>query len=103
MQLACMTRMNQNLCRRRNRKTRLKPSLADVLAMGIASMAPDTAYAQQAPPPEQTGTPGNPAVAPADKPYVAPVSFSEWASTIKLGFQGQGGITVNTLSPSNTA
>src|SRR4051794_13686471 len=33
-----------------------------------------------------------------EKPYVAPANLSEWASSIKLGFQGEGGIVVNTQS-----
>ena len=59
------------------------------------------AHAQTAPTvPEQTGTPGNPAVAaPADKPYVAPRNLSEWASSIKLDFQVDGGITGNPDDP----
>ena len=56
------------------------------------------AYAQ-ATPPEQTGMPGNPSVVPEDKPYVAPANFSEWASSIKLEFQGDAGITVNPAGP----
>ncbi len=59
----------------------------------------------QTSPPVQTGMPGNPAVAaaekPADKPYVAPASFGEWASSIKLGFQGEAGITVNPQDPAS--
>ena len=63
----------------------------------------------QAAPPVQTGTPGNPAAvpaapatpdaAPADKPYVAPANFNEWASSIKTGVQIEGGITVNPQDP----
>ena len=59
------------------------------------------AYAQ-ATPPAQTETPGNPSTAaPADKPYVPPANLGEWASSIKLDFQGDVGITVNPASPSN--
>ena len=82
-------------------KISISPRLVAVtLALGL----PVTAFAQ-ATPPVQTGTPGNPAVAeaekPADKPYVAPANFQEWASSIKLSFQAQGGITINTLSPNS--
>jgi len=58
-----------------------------------------TAHAQAVPPPIQTGMPGNPSVAPTDKPYVAPANFSEWASSIKLSFQGEAGITGNVDDP----
>ena len=59
------------------------------------------AYAQ-ATPPAQTETPGNPSTAaPADKPYVPPANLGEWASSIKLDFQGDVGITVNPASPNN--
>lgn len=74
--------------------------LAGTLVLGMASAA-SHAHAQNASPPEQTGMPGNPAVAPAANPYVPPANVGEWASNIKLGFQGQGGITLNTLSPNN--
>ena len=68
------------------------------LTLGAMLLA-TTALAQPASPPEQTGLPGNPATAPAEKPYVAPANFSEWASSIKLGFQADGGIVVNTADP----
>ena len=68
------------------------------LTLGALLLA-TTALAQTASPPEQTGLPGNPATAPAEKPYVAPANFKEWASSIKLGFQADGGIVVNTSSP----
>lgn len=55
----------------------------------------------QTSPPVQAGVAGNPAVAPAEKPYVAPASIGEWASSIKLGFQGQAGITINPQDPDN--
>jgi len=82
------------------RGVRLNAAFLAILALGVASTTRDAAYAQ-ASPPEQTSMPGNPAVAPADKPYVAPASFREWASHVKLGVQGDAGITVNTLSPNN--
>ena len=68
------------------------------LALGAALIGV-AAHAQLATPAEQTGTPGNPATAKEEKPYVAPANFGEWASSIKLSFQGQGGITVNTADP----
>ena len=59
-----------------------------------------TAQAQLASPPEQTGMPGNPSVAAEpETPYVAPRNFGEWASGIKLNFQGNAGIVVNTSDP----
>ncbi len=41
------------------------------------------------------------AVPPADKPYVPPTNLGDWASSIKLGFQGEGGIIINTQSPNS--
>ena len=77
-----------------------RPRTARPLALAAAMLlAAPAAHAQLASPPEQTGLPGNPAVAAADKPYVAPANFGEWASSIKLGFQGQAGITGNVDSP----
>ncbi|MBC7801227.1 MAG: porin [Gemmatimonadaceae bacterium] len=79
-----------------------RPSFHTLLAALLAATALGSpAYAQLASPPEQTGMPGNPAVA-ADAPYVAPRSFSEWSSGIKLNFQGQAGITGNVDSPRNS-
>ena len=72
------------------------PILGAVCALAWAGAA----QAQVAPP-EGTGLPPNPAVAPAEKPYVAPANFGEWASSIKLGFQGEAGITVNTNTPND--
>ncbi len=66
-----------------------------------ALLSSTAVQAQLATPAEQTGTPGNPATAPAEKPYVAPANFSDWASSIKLGFQADGGIVVNTSSPNS--
>lgn len=57
------------------------------------------AHAQLATPAEQTGTPGNPATAPGEPPYVSPKTFGEWASGISLHLQADGGITVNTVDP----
>ena len=69
-------------------------------ALLSAVLAAGTAHAQLASPPEQTGMPGNPAVAPEpEKPYVPPANFGEWASGIKLGLQGNAGIIGNTSSP----
>lgn len=76
---------------------RLPAALAGVIALGIATGAPQHARAQ-ASPPEQTGMPGNPAVVPN---LAAAPGPGGWASSIKLGFQGQAGITVNTLSPAS--
>jgi hypothetical protein len=76
-----------------------RPPFNTVAALLLASSGlGGTAFAQ-ATPPQQTETPGNPSVAPADKPYVAPANFSEWASSIKLEFQGDAGITVNPQDP----
>ena len=68
----------------------------------LASTALCGAAYAQATPPAQTETPGNPSVAaPTDKPYVPPANLSEWASSIKLDFQGDVGITVNPAVPNN--
>ena len=79
-----------------------RPPFSAAAAMLLASTALcGSAYAQ-ATSPQQTETPGNPSVAaPADKPYVAPANLSEWASSIKLDFQGDVGITVNPSDPNN--
>ena len=74
----------------------MKSSLLGIL---LATTTALTAVAQTQGPAEQTGMPGNPATAPAEKPYVAPANFNEWASSIKLGIQGNGGIVVNTSDP----
>ena len=74
----------------------MKSSLLGIL---LATTTALTAVAQTQGPAEQTGMPGNPATAPAEKPYVAPANFNEWASSIKLGIQGDGGIVVNTSDP----
>ena len=66
-----------------------------------ALLATVPALAQTQGPAEQTGLPGNPATAPAEKPYVAPANFGEWASSIKLSLQGNGGIVVNTQDPNS--
>lgn len=66
-----------------------------------ALLAAAPAFAQTQGPAEQTGLPGNPATAPAEKPYVAPANFGEWASSIKLSLQGEGGIVVNTQDPNS--
>ena len=50
---------------------------------------------------EQIGLPGNSATAPAKKAHVAPANFGEWASSIKLSLQGEGGIVVNTQDPNS--
>ena len=77
------------------------------LLLAASLVLPAAAYAQVQPP-TQTGMPGNPGApaaapeaTPADKPYVAPANFSEWASTIKFGVQVEGGITVNPQDPSS--
>ncbi len=69
------------------------------LALGAALLGVVAVRAQTATPAEQTGTPGNPATTPAEAPYVAPKDFGEWASSIKLGLQVDGGITVNPQDP----
>ena len=78
----------------------LRPQFNTLAALLLASTGlSGTAYAQ-ATPPQQTETPGNPAATPpAEKPYVAPANLSEWASSIKLGFQGDAGITFNPSDP----
>lgn len=63
--------------------------------LGLASGA----FAQSASPSAESGQPPPVPGTPAEKPYAPPATLGEWASTIKLGFQGEGGITVNTLSP----
>ena len=68
------------------------------LLVGVL-LATAPAIAQTQTPAQQTGLPGNPASAPAEKPYVAPANFGEWASSIKLGVQANGGIVVNTSDP----
>ena len=60
-----------------------------------------TAHAQTQGPATQTGLPGNPATAPAEKPYVAPATFSEWSSSIKFGVQVNAGIVFNPQDPSS--
>ena len=60
-----------------------------------------TAHAQTQGPATQTGLPGNPATAPAEKPYVAPANFSEWSSSIKFGVQVNAGIVFNPQDPSS--
>jgi len=78
-----------------------RPSFNAVAALVLVSSGLCAGAYAQASPPEQTGLPGNPSVAPAGAPYVAPANFKEWASSIKLGFQGDAGITVNPAEPSN--
>ncbi len=75
-----------------------------LLATCAALIGPAAVRAQQVTtPPEQTGLPGSPAAAPApaDKPYVAPANLHEWASSIKLDLQLDGGITGNVDDPKN--
>jgi hypothetical protein len=79
----------------------MRPPFNAMAATLLASTALCGGAYAQATPPQQTETPGNPSVAPADKPYVAPANLSEWASNIKLDFQGDVGITVNPASPNN--
>ena len=76
-------------------KTRLLP--ITLCAAGLSLTSAETVWGQ-ATPPTQTETPGNPAAAP-DKPYVAPATFSDWASSIKFGAQVEGAITVNPQDP----
>ena len=82
----------------------IRPGLLSTAAILATLAAGAPAYAQVSPP-VQTGMPGNPAVAeaekPAEKPYVAPANFEEWASSIKFGVQVEGGITVNPQDPRN--
>lgn len=92
--------MKQNACSPIRRAVR--PPFSTVAVLVLASSGLCSGAHAQATPPEQTGMPGNPAVtAPADKPYVAPANFKEWASNIKLGFQGDAGITGNPQDPNN--
>ena len=95
--------MNTNvpLLRRacRSKAARLPSNLAAAgLALAAGSLAPGFAAAQTSPP-VQTGMPGNPAVAPATPPSTPPASLGEWASSIKLGFQVEGGIVLNPQDP----
>ncbi len=79
-----------------------RPQIQIAAALLLAGSGLCGAAFAQATPSQQTETPGNPSVAaPADKPYVAPADFKEWSSSIKLGFQGDAGITVNPSSPRN--
>ncbi len=79
-----------------------RPQIQIAAALLLAGSGLCGAAFAQATPPQQTETPGNPAVAaPADKPYVAPADFKEWSSSIKLGFQGDAGITINPSDPRN--
>lgn len=88
------------------RRTLARYSLVAVAATGLGVFLPSKTYAQVTPP-AQTGLPANPAApasapdAPADKPYVAPANFGEWAGSIKTGVQIEGGITVNPQDPRN--
>ena len=86
--------------RRADRGTAARLSRILAASVAVASLGSAGAFAQTTPP-VQTGMPGNPAVAAPAAPWVAPANFGEWASTIKLGFQGEAGIVVNTLSPRN--
>ena len=79
----------------------VRPPFNSLAALLLASSGLCGTALAQATPPQQTETPGNPSVAPDEKPYVAPANFSEWASSIKLDFQGDVGITVNPSDPRN--
>ncbi len=68
------------------------------LAAGAVLCVPVGTEAQT-PPAAQTEMPPTPAAPPAEPPYVPPRNFNEWASGIKLGFQADGGITVNPDDP----
>ena len=72
-----------------------------VILTGLATVNPSSAYAQAVNAPVQTATPGNPSVASADKPHVAPANLKEWASSVTFGVQVEGGITVNPQDPRN--
>ena len=78
-----------------------RPPFNAAAALLLASTALCGGAYAQATPPAQTLMPGNPSVTPEDKPYVAPANLSEWASSIKLDFQGDAGITVNPAGPDN--
>ncbi len=67
-------------------------------AQAPISTAPTNATQGATPPPT---TPATPAAPDAPKPWVAPASFGEWASAIKLSFQGEAGIIGNTDDPRN--
>ncbi len=82
------------------RTGRLGWSLALAAALGAAvpTRAQQPTPAAQAPSPQAT-SPGNPAIAADEKPYVPPANFKEWASGITFGVQVEGGITVNPQDP----
>ena len=65
------------------------------MAQAPISTAPTNATQGATPPPTAPAAPDAP------KPWVAPASFAEWASAIKLTFQGNAGIIVNTDDPHN--
>lgn len=70
--------------------------VACACAIGFVSSAHAQTASPAAPAADQPG-----AAAPADKPWAPPANFGEWASSIKLSFEADGGITVNTNSPNN--
>jgi len=89
--------MQQNLTPTRRA---VRPPFNTVAALLLAGSCLCSVASAQTTAPQQTETPGNPAATPpADKPYVAPANFNEWASSIKLGFQADAGIVVNTADP----
>ena len=90
----------QNIFPTTDTARRVSPSGLCLTLATLAGLATGQhAQAQQLAPSPQAQSPGNPATAPADKPYVAPATLGEWASTIKFGVQVEGGITVNPRDP----
>ena len=89
-------RQTRTVPSRRARRAGL-PCLATACLLGLAPAA----FGQSAVPSPESAPPGPVPGTPAEKPYAPPANFGEWASSIKLNFQGQGGITVNTLSPNS--
>ena len=73
--------------------------LAGGSLLAFASAAQAQAPAAPAPGPDQPA-PAVPAAA-TDKPWAPPANFGDWASSIKLSFEGDGGITVDTDQPRN--
>ena len=82
-----------------NRRARLRaslPALAGVCALGASSGAFAQGIVNESASPPAVSAPTAPAGA-----ATLPAAPAGWASTIKLGFQGEAGIVGNTLSPDN--
>ena len=67
----------------------------------LMSTLPAPALTQTQGAAEQIGLRGNLATAPAEKAHLAPANFGEWASSIRLSLQAEGGIVVNTQDPNS--